>query len=31
MENKRSFVSALVNPVEREKLIKRGDLVLTAG
>jgi hypothetical protein len=31
MENKRSFVSALVNPVEREKLIKRGDMVLTAG
>jgi len=31
MENKRSFVSALVNPVEREKLIRRGDLVLTAG
>jgi hypothetical protein len=31
MENKRSFVSALVNPVEREKLIKRGGLVLTAG
>jgi hypothetical protein len=31
MENKRSFVSSLVNPVEREKLIKRGDLVLTAG
>lgn len=31
MENKRNFVSALVNPEQREKLIKRGDLMLTGG
>jgi len=30
MENKCSFLAALSNPVQREKLIKRGDLVLTA-
>lgn len=31
MENKCNFLAALSNPVQREKLIKRGDLMLTAG
>lgn len=30
MENKRNFVGALVNQAQREKYIKKGDLVLTA-
>lgn len=31
MENKRNFVGALVDPGQREKLIKRGDLMLSGG